>query len=128
MLARKPMIAFFDRRTSETEVDLESVIKSPVLFVVGVSHRDYEKGRWVRITHVPLEVAPIPIPDQFMQDVGTGKCRIVDEFFNERPATPQECVGMKKVAVWEAEGVEERLRDHYAGRPNAMFEYLKVRL
>jgi hypothetical protein len=35
---------------------------------------------------------------------------------------------LEKVAVWEAEGVEQRLRDRYAGRPNAMVEYFKVRL
>jgi hypothetical protein len=128
MLARESKIAFYDHRTTEADVDLESVIKSPILFVVEVFNRAYDKGRWPRVGHVPLDVAPIPIPDRFMQDIGTGKCQIIDEFFNERPATPQECVGMEKVAVREAEGVEQRLRDHYAGRPNAMVDYFKVRL
>ncbi|HEY2947992.1 MAG TPA: hypothetical protein VGJ53_06275 [Micromonosporaceae bacterium] len=101
---------------------------SPVLFVVDVFDRGYDRGRWPKVGHVPLAAAPIPIPERFLQDVGTGRCEIIDEFFNQRPATPQECVGLETVAVWESEGVERRLRDHYAGRPNAMVEHYKVRL
>ena len=87
-----------------------------------------EKEGWPKVGHVPLELAPIPIPDQFMQDIVSGACRIVDEAFNARPATPEECVTLERVAVWDLVHVVERIRDHYAGRPNAHLAYMKVRL
>jgi hypothetical protein len=35
---------------------------------------------------------------------------------------------LERVAVWDPAHVEERIRDHYAGRPNAHLAYMKVRL
>ena len=126
ILQRMPMIAFYDCRVSTPEEDLLAIVNRPVLFVLAVGGRAH-KGHWPVIGHVPLETAPIRIPDQFMQDIGTGACRIADEVFNVRPATPGECVGLEKVAVWGPEHVEERLRDHYASRPNANAARMKVR-
>jgi hypothetical protein len=63
-----------------------------------------------------------------MQDIGSGQCEIIDEAFNARPAAPEECVGLEGVAVWDPTHVEDRLRDHYAGRPNAHLAYMKVKL
>jgi hypothetical protein len=60
--------------------------------------------------------------------VGSGQCEIIDEAFNARPAAPEECVGLEGVAVWDPTHVEDRLRDHYAGRPNAHLAYMKVKL
>jgi|GEM_PF-567060 hypothetical protein len=127
ILARIPKIAFYDCRVSAPEEDLLAIVKRPVLFVLAVGGRA-NKGHWPKIGHVPPEMAPIPIPKQFMQDVGTGACQIVDEAFNTRPARPEECVALERVAVWDPVHVEERIRDHYASRPNAHLAYMKVRL
>jgi hypothetical protein len=43
------------------------------------------------------------------------------------PATPKECVGLELAAVWAAEHIEERVRDHYQNRPNAHLAYMKLR-
>ena len=127
ILARVPMVAFYDCRVDAPIENLQAIIKHPVLFVLAVGVRAH-KGLWPKIGHVPLEAAPIPIPPQFMQDIGTGQCQIVDEAFNARPVTPEECVGLERVAVWDATHVTERLRNHYAGRQNAHLEYMKVKL
>jgi hypothetical protein len=127
ILAHNPMIAFYDCRVSAPEEDLLAIVMRPVLFVLAVGGRA-SKGHWPKIGDVPLDTAPIPIPDQFMQDIVTGACEIVDEVFNRRPARPEECVALERVAVWDPVHVEERLRDHYAGRPNAHLAYMKVRL
>jgi hypothetical protein len=63
-----------------------------------------------------------------MQDIGTDACQIVDEAFNLRPARPEECIALERVAVWDPVHVEERIRDHYAGRPSAHLAHMKVRL
>jgi Domain of unknown function (DUF4259) len=125
MLARSPKFAFYDCRVSIPVEDVLSIVKRPVLFVLAVSA---SRGHWPKIGHVPLEMAPIPIPDEFMQDIGTGACQIADEAFNRRPAKPEECVDLERVAVWDPAHVEERIRDHYAGRPNAHLAHMKVRL
>jgi hypothetical protein len=104
-----------------------AIVMRPVLFVLAVG-RGASKGHWPKIGDVPLETAPIPIPDQFMQDIITGACEIVDEVFNRRPARPEECIALERAAVWDPAHVEERLRDHYGGRPNAHLAYMKVRL
>jgi hypothetical protein len=127
ILARVPMIAFYDCRVSAPVEDPLAIAMRPVLFVLAVGGRA-SKGHWSKIGDVPLETAPIPIPDQFMQDVVTGACEIVDEVFNRRPARPEECIALERAAVWDPAHVEERLRDHYAGRPNAHLAYMKVRL
>ena len=127
ILARLPMIAFYDCRVSAAMDDLLAIARRPVLFVLAVSGGAH-KGHWPKVGDVPLEAAPVRIPEQFMQDIGTGQCQIVDEAFNARPATPDECVDLERVAVWDTSHVEERLRDHYAGRPNAHLAYMKVKL
>jgi Immunity protein 26 len=128
MLAHRPTIAFYDCRVREPITDVHKIARSPVLFVVAVYHQVFTKGRWPRIGHVPLEDIDTPIPDQFMQDIGTDRCTIIDQYGNERFAKAEECVNLERVAVWGAEDVEERLRDHYAGRPSAHLAYMKVRL
>jgi Immunity protein 26 len=125
-ILKYPKIAFYDCRVAAPE-DLLTIAKRPVLFVLAVGGRAH-KDHWPVIGHVPLETAPVPIPDQFMQAIGSGACRIVDEFFNSRAAQPQECVALERVAVWDPKHVEERIRDHYAGRPNAHLAYMKVAL
>jgi hypothetical protein len=120
-------IAFHDCRVSAPEEDPLAIVKTPVLFVLAVGGRA-SKGHWPKVGYVPLETAPIPMPEQFMQDIGTGACQIVDEAFNTRPAKPEECIALERVAVWDPVHVEERIRDHYAGRPNAHLAYMKVRL
>jgi hypothetical protein len=127
MLARRPKFAFYDCRVSTPPEDVLSIVNRPVLFVLSVNDRA-SSGHWLKIGQVPLEMAPVPIPNEFMQDIGTGACQIVDEAFNARPAKPEECVGLERVAVWDPAHVEERLRDHYAGRPNAHLAYMKVKL
>jgi hypothetical protein len=127
ILARIPMIAFYDCCVSAPVEDCLAIVMRPVLFVLAVG-RGASKGHWPKIGDVPLETAPILIPDQFMQDIITGACEIVDEVFNSRPARPEECIALERAAVWDPAHVEERLRDHYAGRPNAHLAYMKVRL
>ena len=127
MLARRPKFAFYDCRLSTPAVDVLSIVNRPILFVLAVNDRA-SRGHWPKIGQVPLEMAPVPIPNEFMQDIATGACQIVDEAFNARPAKPEECVGLERVAVWDPAHVEERLRDHYTGRPNAHLAYMKVKL
>jgi hypothetical protein len=71
---------------------------------------------------------PPAVPEYFMHDLADPqKCRIIDIAGNMRRVTPEECVGLERAAVWDAEHVTARLRDHYSGRPNAYLESMQLR-
>lgn len=126
VLLVNPYVAVYDMVTTGETVERAEVLDRPILFVVAV----YNVGRaWPVVGKVPEERALPAVPEQFMQDVADpSRCEIIDVNGNVRPATPQECVGLERAAVWEPEDVVERIRDHYAGRPNRHLEYMKVRL
>ncbi len=55
-----------------------------------------------------------------------SRCVLMDALGNEYPATIDQCVGLEPVAVWEAEHVESRIDDFYAGRSNSFLESIKL--
>ena len=128
MLSHSPYLAVYDARRSDDAVDVEQIVRSPVLFVVAVSAAAYRSGRWQRVGWVPPLAAAVAIPKFFRQDIlDPQQCEVVDHLGRERVATPEECVGLERDAVWDAEHIEERVRDHYQNRPNAHLEVMKLR-
>lgn len=114
--------ALFDLRT-DAELPAAEVVTHPVAFRVMVNGSAYLDGRWPRIGKVtpPLEMlAPVPT---FMQDQFTGQFSIYLAG-DIRPATRDECIGLECCAVWAPEQVEDRLRDHFVGRPCKWIEPL----
>jgi hypothetical protein len=120
-------VAFFDLRTANPVSDLAVIGSKPMLFTVAVRHAAFDS--WDDIGTLELdEDLKSPIV-QVMQDVGDfRRCMIFDTAGNEREATPEECVGLERSAVWEARNVEGRLLDHFLGRSNLDWESTKVRL
>jgi hypothetical protein len=107
---------------------VEQIVRSPVLFVVAVSAAAYRSGRWQRVGWVPLLATAVAIPEFFRQDIfDPRQCQVVDHLGHSRTATPEECVGLERDAVWAAEHIEERVRDHSQNRPNAHLEVMKLR-
>lgn len=128
MLSHSPYLAVYDARRSDDDVDVEQIVRSPVLFVVAVSAAAYRSGRWERVGWVPLLAAAVVVPEFFLQDIfDPQQCQVVDHLGRARAATPEECVGLERAAVWAAEHIEERVRDHYQNRPNAHLEAMKLR-
>lgn len=127
MLARRSRIAFLDRRAGAPVTDMHDIVGSDVLFVLDVHETAYETGRWRKVGLVPLEQSPLPVPDRFLQSLGSDQFRIMDADGDVRPATLAECEGLERVAAWSPEQAEARLRDHYAGRPNPDVERMKAR-
>jgi hypothetical protein len=118
MLSDSPFLAYYDCRTREEIPDPREIVKSDVLFVVATSYHRWGH-RWTRVGMVPLADADVAIPLRFVQPDGAPeRLRLTDHLGNEWPATYDECVGLERAAVWHPELVEERLNDHYAGRPN----------
>lgn len=114
----------FDLLTG-SDVPVIDVVKHPIAFRVAVNGSAYLDGRWLRVGKSqpsPHLLAPVP---KFMQDVLTGRFKIYlgGEI---RPAKLEECVGLERCAVWSPEQVEDRLRDHFAGRVNKWVKSLAI--
>jgi hypothetical protein len=120
-------MAFFDAR-STAELPIDEIVARPVLFRVAVHKSAYNTGRWLRVGAVPIPDALRGGVPEFRQDPITGHLEISDdEGVTFRDATLDECRGLERLAVWEPEHVEDRLRDHYAGVPNKWVESLRPR-
>jgi hypothetical protein len=128
-LATAPYIAVYDCRVGDGAAppSVEDIIASPILFFVGVFDAVWKSGRWPKVGTAPAP-RDIPVPDTYMQDVvDPNRCTIIDVHGGMRPATIQECEGLERAAVWQAERVERRIADHYAGRPNADVEHFALK-
>jgi hypothetical protein len=118
--------AFFDARTRDA-LAIEEIIQRPILFREAVHKSAYSTGRWPKVGKSPLkpELA-LPVP-KFIQD---GLCPDKFEIYLGgviRPATKEECVGLSRCSVWEADHIEDRLNDHYAGVPNKWVELERLK-
>jgi len=95
--------------------------------MIAVYKNAVTKGRWLKIGKLPLEQNLQKFPPEFIQDPIEPTQFSIYENGKIRPAKREECEGLERAAVWEARHVEERLRDHYACRPNYWVEYMKIR-
>lgn len=108
--------AIYDARTSEP-MALDTLVNRPVLFTLAVMYTALE--RWSVVDHIPLGDGELPVPDRFQQDPSdlTNISRI-DAQDQVHKATFEEVEDLERASIWLAEDVEQRIRDHYAGRPN----------
>ena len=129
-----PLFEFFDLVVPNgREVDLEKLAGAPVLFRIPVMDSAVTSGRWRVVGEIPLDDHERHRREMFFkQDAITGRLSvyaedpITGEVF-ERPAELSECASLERAAVWDATHVEDRLRDHHAGRPNTWVESLRPR-
>ncbi len=118
--------AFFDTRTEQLE-SLEQILKLPILFRVSVHKSAWSKGRWLKVGKVDVPAVLLEPIETFIQDPIQPESFEIYRGGNIRPATKAECVGLERCAVWEPEHVEDRLCDHYQGRPNIWVELMKLK-
>jgi hypothetical protein len=79
----------------------------------------FVSARWPKVDYRALEPELATPTDYFMKDKQTGRFSIYrSSDGSTRDSTYDECKGLEAAAVWEPEHVEDRLRDHFAGRPN----------
>jgi Immunity protein 26 len=123
----QPYKAFYNYRTSKPSDDLDTIEKKLVLFRQTVRVLDSDTWEAIGIRKLEGEVAEPVV--RFHQESGDyRKCAIFENFGNERLATPEECIGLERQAVWDAHHIEERLLDTFEGRPSAAEIQDRVRL
>lgn len=121
----KPSVVFFDYQTKgETVPIIEKIVKSPIVFKIAVMRYCITQD-WGKIDKVSINPQFNEKQDKFTYDSITKKCEIWIGDGGRRSATLEECQNLEPVAVWEPDQVEQRLRDHFAGRPCYFVEGLK---
>jgi len=117
--------AFYDWCGSE-DLQMDRIVKLPISFFVSMVNEGITSGRWLVVGRIPQNDG-LKAPPRFIQDALDKRQFSIYDGGQIRPATRQECVGLERAAVWQPEHVEERLRDHFAGRKNEIHESLKMK-
>jgi Immunity protein 26 len=120
-----PEIAVLDLfKTTGMTPSAEEISSANLLFRIWVMNRALTDGHWERICIVPLRT-------EFTQRVARFKRDPISGLFSiyvggvERPAAPCECIGLEPAAVWSAEHVEARLKDHVGKRTHRPLDALR---
>jgi Immunity protein 26 len=133
LVLTEPLIAFYDKQFGYEEVCPKYVSDLPILFTLMVMNHAVISGRWTIVGESDIP-DNLKVPPKFCkEDLVSGEKSIYQEIpelapHYERPATPDECDGLEAAAVWEAQHVEDRLRDHFAGVPNKWVQQLRHRI
>lgn len=119
-------IEFYDVKLTRDELNnvSESLAKARVIFTLSV-HKSWEKKENWEVTGSNTNNIS-PIPSQFMQNIANpNDIKIVDSSGNMRQASIDDITGLERLAVWEDNHVEDRLRDYFDNKPNVWVEQLK---
>jgi hypothetical protein len=128
-------VEFYDRlgKAGET-ASLSDVVASPVVFTVSVMDYAFRQHEgWDLLDVVPLPDEKRAAVERWAKkDVISGALSIYWEdhatgTYGETPASLEECEGLEIAAVWDPEHVEDRLRDHFDGRPNRWVESMRLK-
>lgn len=120
-------LVFFDLKTTKRLTNLDVLLECPVLFFLSVYRDVISQGRWLKVGKLPIRKEFEVLPMKFIQD-NLNPDRF--ELYNPNTGditktTKDKIIGLERAAVWEADHVEDRLRDHYEGKLNVWLEQLK---
>ena len=124
-VVRNARLACYDLR-SEFVLPIEEVEKAKVLFTIPVYHNTYESSRWKVIGRKPLEKELDRPVKFFREDAITGAIDIYCEG-EYLPHTDEDLSRLERLAVWNADAVEWRLRSHFAGACDLVTEKMKYK-
>ena len=124
------IVCVYDFMVNEN-VDLptiDEIVKKPILFCCGLYRTIITKRVFEIIGYKDFSEEEISsIPPSFTQKmVNINDCVIFWPTGGERIATPQECIGLERSAVWDEKSLIERIEDYYSGKKNYHVEQQKV--
>lgn len=113
--------AFFDFKSKVRLMDLNTLLNCKVLFILMVYDDVITKGVWLKVGKLPIREELLIQPMKFIQDaLNPDKFQLYNPNTGEiSSATKKDCKGLERASVWEANHVEDRIRDHYLGVPCA---------
>lgn len=121
--------AFFDLELDNPLKDYSSLNHKDVLFIVRVYDDVIVKGKWLKVGNLEIRDDLKIEPNKFIQDsLNPDNFELYNPNTGEiTPSNREEVKGLECASVWEAEHVEDRLRDHFAGKPNVWVEQLAIK-
>lgn len=125
-LDKIPLIFFYDQ-IDKGDYSIERIVKQKVIFRIAVMEAPVKKGRWEIIGTYPVDPVQREKTLFAHNPVGSDEYNIVTADELKIPSTYEECEFMEPYAVWFPEHVEERLSDHFDGKPNKVMELNKIK-
>ena len=123
-------ICVYDSITSKNDPirNADFILSRDIILYCGIYRDVITKGIFEIVDFKEFtEAERNKIKPFFSQDlVDIDDCMIFWLGGNERKASPKECIGLEPSSVWEAEGLIQRIEDHYACRLNFHVELDKV--
>jgi len=117
-VATKTKNIFFDHFDKEGEwTPVEDIIQKPLTFYLIVDSYVLKEGIWDILGAWPVKPENQIFPKDFGYD-SFKKTYFIWEGGNHVTCTLEETYGRECKAAWDHISVEQRLRDHFAGRPN----------
>lgn len=123
-MLQRTLMAFYDLIADDVP-SVEHIVSRPVLFKIWVIDSSLRSGAWRIPENRSVDDDLAMEPQFFKQDALNGKLSIHQSDGGEISCTAEECEGLERAAVWDPSHVEDRLRDHYNGVPNAWVESMK---
>lgn len=109
--------AFFNFFNDGSIPNFSDVINSNILFGISVDRYVLHDGLWPIIGRFNVSEVALKKQSFFSHDRFTNEYTIWTSE-GQYPATPEEIQDLECFASWSHKSVEQRLRDHLAGRPN----------
>lgn len=111
--------AFFDFKTENRLKDYFILLEKPILFITSVYNDVITLGHWLKVGSIEIREDLKEQPLQFIQDaLHPDKFEFYDPNTGEsKPATKEQIKGLERASVWEANHIEDRIRDYYNGVP-----------
>lgn len=128
-------VEFYARSDEPAEpVGLIDLVTGAVAFRIWVMDRAFRRrGGWELLDVVTLTAAEQSEVHRYSkQDPMSGRITVyytnpATGSSSERPASFEDCQHLERAAVWDPEHVEDRLRDHFDGRPNKWVDSLRLK-
>ena len=119
-------VAFFEPIGSRLDAKFLAEKPLKLLFVISVMNKAITSGRWVKISKRAIDQTLLQPRDYFIVNMISGNVHLYrNDTGVVRPGTMAEAYDLECAAVWSAEHVEDRLRDHFRGAKNVWLESLR---
>jgi hypothetical protein len=128
-MLEEPEYVFFALRRPEVSLPTpEEVVAAPVLFRLWVMRQAHAGGRWSKMGQATIAPALAEQVLRFNQDpLRPTSIVLTYDGVSGTPCDVDACKDVERAAVWDPSHVEDRLRDHFAGRQNRWEKSLRVR-
>ncbi|WP_433902807.1 hypothetical protein [Sphingobacterium puteale] len=113
--------------SSKEDIDLDMLLEQNILFSIHVGWAAITSKRWKVLAIKPLEEKFRAVVPFFVQEIGNDDLCWIDYDGERIQVSKIECIGFERLATWNAIHVEQRIRDHYDGKPNMYLLGLRLR-